>query len=446
MSNDHADVRRVGERWAPDGSEQVIGTRLRKMRVARGLTQRELGSPRYTHAYVSTIESGRRTPSREAVQHFADKLEVGIEELLTGRPPDIESRLQLSLLEARVAISAGRFDEADGLLSGTARDAKRYGLLRLQARAEEIRGLRLYRDGRPEESLEHYRRAEYVLRGEPPTARVDAVDGTATCLDALGDVRYAIFLMESLLDEVERAGFRDPDALARIHASLVYFYLDAGLYAKAAESGAELEGLAPRLQDPVRVAQMHMNVTRLYLTEGRIEDAARSVGRAEDVYRNLALVTELGGAHLARGWLLSRKGDLGDARTELERALAIFQQTDDRADLTRTLNELARVERLEGNLARSRELLERSIALLGANDEPILGWAHRELGVLLLELDPDDAEKHLRAAIEIYERTEQTVDLTVTYRSLGDLLRARGDEASGAEAYRTGIMALEPAL
>ncbi|MGH2817550.1 MAG: helix-turn-helix domain-containing protein, partial [Actinomycetota bacterium] len=32
-----------------------LGPRLRRLRVARGLTQQELAAPHYTHAYVSTI-------------------------------------------------------------------------------------------------------------------------------------------------------------------------------------------------------------------------------------------------------------------------------------------------------------------------------------------------------------------------------------------------------
>ena len=59
----------------------MIGTRLRRLRTARGLTQKELAAPRYTHAYVSSIESGRRRPSLEALEHFASKLGVPVEEL-----------------------------------------------------------------------------------------------------------------------------------------------------------------------------------------------------------------------------------------------------------------------------------------------------------------------------------------------------------------------------
>jgi len=384
----------------------VIGTRLRHLRVAQGMTQRELASPRYTHAYVSTIEAGRRQPSREAVEFFAAKLGVGAEELLTGRPPDLEARLELRLHEARHALSGGRMEEASASLRAIAREARRYGLDALRARAEEGLGLALERAGRPEEALAHYERAEEIVKGRAPTAAVDAVAGKARCFHSLGDVRYAIHLLESLLDELERQKLRDPDALARVHAGLIYSYLEAGLYQKAAESASELEQLAPSVKDPLRIAQMHMNVARLHLTQGRVEDAQRSLRRAEDAYRQLDLRSEMGGAHLARGYVFSREGKLAEAREQLERARAIFEETGDEKDLVRTLPELARVERLEGNTGRARELLERSIALMGESDAPILAWAHRELGLTLAEDNPRAAEKHLRLAIDLYERAE----------------------------------------
>ncbi len=424
----------------------MIGSRLRHFREARGLTQKELAAPHYTHSYVSQIEAGRRQPSPKAMEHFARKLGVDPEEIRTGRPPDLTARLELRLQEARVAVSDGRFEEADQAFTEVDKEARRYGLTRLQARAAVGRGLWLEHRGRPEEALEQCQRAEELLRLEPPTARVEAAAVRARCLQALGDVRYAMYVLERLLDEIEREKLEDPDALARLHASLVYAYLDAGLYSRAAESAAELDRLAPKLTDPARAAQMHMNVARLYLVQGKTEDALRSVQRAEEAYRQLHLRTETGGAHLARGYVLSREGRLQEARAQLELAAGIFEETGNDKDLVRALNELARVERLEGNVDRATSLLARSTALMGESDLPILAWAHRELGLALAEGDAVAAEKNLRVAIELYERAEQAVDIAVTYRALGDLLCARGDTESGHDAYRTGIMALEPHL
>jgi tetratricopeptide (TPR) repeat protein len=424
----------------------MFGSRLRKLRLARGMTQKQLAGDRYTHAYVSTIEAGRRMPSRAALEHFAARLDVDVDELLSGRPRGFDTTLELRLHDARIALSNGEIDTAEHQLTATVKDARRYALPRLEARAEEALGLLVERRGKPDDALEHYRRAEEILKDEPPTSRVDAVDGKASCFTALGDVRYAIHLLESLLDEIERSGLEDPDALARVEASLVFTYLEAGLYRRAAESAAELDRLAQRVRDPMRIAQMHLHVARLHLAEGRIKDAEASLQRAEDAYRELQLKAETGYAYLARGYVLSREERFDEARAELDQAREIFEQTGDEKDLTRTLNELGRIERLSGDTARAKTLLHRSIGLLGTSDTPILAWAHRELGLAVVPDDPDEAEKHLRFAIELYERAQQAAEVAVTYRALGDLLAERGSREEAAEAYRTGILALEPRL
>lgn len=56
----------------------------------------------------------------------------------------------------------------------------------------------------------------------------------------------------------------------------MYWYLDAGLLAKAADSAAALDRLVPTVDDPLRLAQMHMNVARQYLSSGRVDDATAS--------------------------------------------------------------------------------------------------------------------------------------------------------------------------
>ena len=432
----------------PDARQEnanVLGPRLRRLRLARGMTQKELADPKYSYAYVSTIEAGRRTPSREAIEHFADRLGVSPEELLTGRPADLEARLDLRLQEALVTMSGGAMDEASQTFRSIAKEAKRSGLPRIQAKAEVASGLSCERRSAYEEGLAHHQMAEDLLRSEPAIAWVDAVAGTARCLEALGDLRYAIFLLESLLDRLEREKLRDPDALSRLHASLVFAYVEAGLLHKAAASGAELLALGPHLTDPMRVAQMHMNLARLFLEEGRIEDAQRSLRRADEVYRQRDLKTESAGAHLALGYVASREGDLADARSELKHAIAIFEETANEPDLIRALNELARVERLEGAIGAARELLERSIALTGSSDAPILAWAHRELGSTFADDDASMAEKHFRTAIDLFERSEQPLEIAITYRALGDVLQGRGEIEAASDAYRTGIMALEPA-
>ncbi len=116
---------------------------------------------------------------------------------------------------------------------------------------------------------------------------------------------------------------------------------------------------------------MHLHVAHLYLVRGDIQDAERSLRRRG----RLPAPGPQGGDGVRvprQGLRPTRDGRLDEARHELEEALAIFEETEDETDLTRALNELARVERLEGRMKRARELLERSITIMGASDAPIL--------------------------------------------------------------------------
>jgi tetratricopeptide (TPR) repeat protein len=420
----------------------VIGTRLRRIRVAQGMTQAQLASPRYTHAYVSSIEAGRRRPSRSAIEHFASRLGIDPDELASGRAPDSEARLRLRLQEAMIDLSSGRLEEAQRASRSIAREARTLDLPVLRAKAEELAGLLLERQDRVEEALGRYTLAEQILQDRPPTERVDAVAGKARCFHSLGDVRYEIHVLETLLWEIDREDLLDPNALARMHSALVYAYVDAGLFTKAGESAALLDQIEPRLTDPLRIAQMHIHVARLHLAQGRPVEAERSLNRAEDTYAQLRLRTERAYANLALGYLYSREERLDEAHERLDEARETFEETNDIKDLTRSLNELARVERLRGHPDEARAILLRSIGLMKESDAPIVAWAYRELGRVSAD-DRGDAEKALKKAIDLYERTEQVVELAVTYGVLGDVLSQHGDERGSMEAYRAGIMSLE---
>ena len=424
----------------------TLGRRLRQLRKAKGLTQGQLASPLYTAAYVSTIEAGKRHPSAAALEHFARKLEVCSDELMSGRPPDLVPRLEMELHQARVAVSAGRYHEISSSLDRIAEQAERFHLYDLQAKVCEVRGLWAERRGQVEHALEYYDKAEEILQSAPPPSHADAVAGRARCFAMLGDDRYAVHLLESLLSTLIRSGLEDPQALLRIHSALVILYTELGLFKKAEESASVALSLAPRVADPLRVAQMHMNVARVLLQQSRPADALRSLEQAQITYKQLELRTEMAGAYLASGYVQSRQGDLEAAESLLTMAQSIFEETGDREDQARALNELARVRRLQGQPGRASILLRRSLSLLDQGDEFIAAWAHRELGRCLTDSNRRGAEKHLRTAIDLYERGGHRVELAVTYGVLGDLYKTEGDELASCKIYREGISALEDFL
>jgi transcriptional regulator with XRE-family HTH domain len=65
---------------------KAVGKRIRERRLELGLTQRSIGEPGSSYAYISRIESGERSPSIEALIAIAEKLETTALVLLTGDP------------------------------------------------------------------------------------------------------------------------------------------------------------------------------------------------------------------------------------------------------------------------------------------------------------------------------------------------------------------------
>lgn len=67
---------------------ETIGARIKRLRVAAGLSQRELadGLEKCSYAFVSRIESDLRHPSDRTIRQLAARLGVTPLELETGDP------------------------------------------------------------------------------------------------------------------------------------------------------------------------------------------------------------------------------------------------------------------------------------------------------------------------------------------------------------------------
>lgn len=63
---------------------KAVGKRIRARRLELGLTQRSIGEPGSSYAYISRIESGERSPSIEALIAIAEKLGTSALALLSG--------------------------------------------------------------------------------------------------------------------------------------------------------------------------------------------------------------------------------------------------------------------------------------------------------------------------------------------------------------------------
>src|SRR5690349_15322067 len=113
--------------------DMSLGERLRAERQRAGLTKTALAKPRYTVSYISQIESGKRSPSPDALGYLADRLGVAPGFLATGVPDDEEDRLRFAIDDARLAMRDARHEESEALLLAARESAERFGLVRALA-------------------------------------------------------------------------------------------------------------------------------------------------------------------------------------------------------------------------------------------------------------------------------------------------------------------------
>lgn len=70
--------------WTPEKARE-FGKRLRELREAAHMSQRELSFPGCTAAYISRVEKGERYPSVVLMRGMAARLDVTVEYLETGQ-------------------------------------------------------------------------------------------------------------------------------------------------------------------------------------------------------------------------------------------------------------------------------------------------------------------------------------------------------------------------
>ncbi|WP_240508662.1 helix-turn-helix domain-containing protein, partial [Streptomyces ossamyceticus] len=218
---------------------EVIGRRVQQLRTERGLTQRQLAEPAYTPAYISTLESGRVRASEPALRHIAERLGIGYEELATGRPAGFATELRLRLTGAQRTLATGATEAAAEGFASVLAEADEHGLLTEQADSLLGLGECALETGDLETARLRFEQAEQRLGDAPLPARVPALRGRAVAHYLAGELRYSCYLFESTLDELNRNGLHDPDALLLLYTGVIAPYMDMGAHARAAQA-AEL--------------------------------------------------------------------------------------------------------------------------------------------------------------------------------------------------------------
>jgi transcriptional regulator with XRE-family HTH domain len=417
-----------------ESEQEPIGVRLRRLRLERGLSQRELAGPGVSYAYISRIEAGTRRPSVKALRTLARKLGVSAEYLETGSDLRAVDERELRLADAELQLRIGGEPQA-------ARDAFRALLAEADeagdstsaVQAEIGLGLVAAHLNDPAAASAHLQAA--VASGAiTPIDRPDAYATLARTYTLLGEHARAIEVLEQCLDEVD-ADSQNVAAYVRFAGYLTAALTDVGEMSRAELVLSEALKRAEDVSDPYTRVRLYWSAARLAEQDGRPARALEHARKAVVLLEATEDTHHLARAHLLCAWIMGLEGKAHDAVPHLEQAEALFGSAADATDMA-----MLRVEQAKaaGQLGRGADAIARARAaleLVGEHHESVQGSAFWALAEgLALENDVAAATEAFRRSVDALDNASAWREAAQCCRRWAKVLRDAGRDAEALDA------------
>jgi tetratricopeptide (TPR) repeat protein len=423
-------------------SSETVGQRLKRLRLDRGLSQRDLSSPGVSYAYISRIEAGARTPSVKALRMLARKLKVSVEYLETGRDIREDEDRELRLTDAELELRLGTdYAEAEKKIREVLDEAVRSGDPITATRAQLALGVAAAARG---SHLEAAETLDAALKESPvsPRERSDVFAALGRAYSALGAADRAVAVFEKCLEELGREAPDDHANHVRFAAYLSYALTDAGEHERAASvirnalhhadddpdpftqvrlqwalaRSAGIDGrtresldhirhaiaLLAATEDNLRLARAYILAAGVEVTEGEISSAKEHVRLAKRLLGTGALASDRGMIHIVRARIAVAEGRGADGVSDARHAVDLLGTTYG-GEQGEAIWALAQAFALEGNEELSVDGYRRAIDLLVVHGRRYeAARASHELGTFLQERGRDaEAEPVFQRAADL---------------------------------------------
>jgi transcriptional regulator with XRE-family HTH domain len=413
------------ETLSPSG--ETIGQRLKRLRLERGLSQRELAAPGVSYAYISRIEAGTRQPSVKALRKLAEKLGVSADFLETGSELDPAGARELRLSDLELAIRLGDSDGSEEALQEVLADAIAHADAPSAYRARVA--LAAVHEGRDE----HERAIELLeaaLAEEPfqPIERVDVYANLARVYGMAGRPADAVRLLERCLAESDDIG----STVARYSVLLSYALSDMGEFGRAEEVARSAVQQLRDTEDPYMRVRLYWSLARLATQEGRPTTALANIRKAIALLETTEDALNLARAHVLAASILTDRKDASHAGEHLDHAERLLGVTPSKDDAVEMKILRSRIAALGQDGPTAVALAREALAI--ETQRADRGHALAALGdALVLDGQVDEAHDAYRDAVDVLEAEGRWRPAANACRAWGQMLRGAGREAEALD-------------
>jgi tetratricopeptide (TPR) repeat protein len=427
-----------------------VGTRLRKLRKEKGLTQTEVTGGQYSKEYVSQVELGKTRPSRKAAKLFAKFLDVDESYFETGVDISGHERFENLMADGEVLVEQGEFPEALRVFDEARGIGEKAESDDFMWRAEVGRAWALHFAGKQREAVAILgdARAYYEERHVDSMELAVVLFRLACGREALGDLKLALQLLEESTRILNRGVIPSDGLRIRILRRMVAIHtrrhdLEAGR--EAAEAALEI---GRRLGDKRAVAEAYWEAAMLEERRREFAKATEYALRARDLMMDLGDQQETARLLDDLGEIKNLMGKPAEAVQCFEDGLDLLKTVDDPVTRCHVLNGFAETQLALGDTRRALELTNKSLAIMEGRDgqADLKGGAHLIRARAFLVLGQlDESHVELEAAKRAYASLEQARLTSQVFLLEGDLLMAETRPEEAAAVYRRSSEILQDA-
>jgi tetratricopeptide (TPR) repeat protein/DNA-binding XRE family transcriptional regulator len=425
-----------------------LGERVRQLRVARGLTQTELASDRFSKEYVSQIERGKTRPTEDTLGWLAVRLGVDRSFLETGVSSSERDRVETVLARAGAALESNNFQEALDELTGLRPALETVAVPALELRALLAEAWARLSLGEVREAIGRLERAR-ALAEAPSFSDVDRAEVVfrlAVCRYQLSSISTAVALFSQALELAERSALPADRLRSNILGWRSRCYRRQRDWEGAREDVERALELAEGLNDRRSVADHYFQASLIAERTGHWVLARSYAERAKAQYEELADQLAVGKMLNNLGGLNFELGKPAEAVKYLKDAYRVLLDVGSDSEAGYVVSSLAQVHLRTGEAALAEEQARHALDLLGDRVDHLaeVGNAELVLGRALLEQDRlDEAQEMFEAAEKSFAQLSSVSHRAAAWLAHGDLAVRRGDDRQAAHLYRRAAEALQ---
>jgi tetratricopeptide (TPR) repeat protein len=421
---------------------------LRRLRVAAGLSQTELGEGRCSKEYISQIERGKTRPTLETLGWLAQRLGADPAFLASGVSSTERSRWEAVLARAEALSQQHLYEEAAGEFRAVHEAAHELG-------ADDLIVRSLAGEAWVRQELGEVRQAIDLLLeartyDESPRLsdleRADVLFRLGVCRYKLSSIATAGALLDEALVLIERSNVPSDRLRAEILLWRSRCYRRQRDYLAARENVERALELAEGLRDPRTAAKAYFQASLVAEREGHLGLARSYAERAKGCYEDIADRANVGRLLNNLGGLTYQLGKPEEAVAYLKDALRTLLAEGSDVEAAHVVCSLAEVHHGMGRYEDAEAEARKALELLDGRVDYLseIGTAQLALGRSLMEQNRlDEAQEILRAADSSFEQFASASHRAAAWIALGDLAARRDDDRGASRLYRRAAEALQ---